>query len=364
MRIEKLDGLRGIFSMMLVFYHYPQEYLPAFIFNNFLLRESYTFVDFFFVLSGFVISYNYSTISNSADFFIYLKKRFIRLFPLLIYTSLVYFAYIIFSGSILINFFPEYFNGSPIILNFQDHIEPLLDVLFFTNSTPLLGTINSINSPSWSISSEMISYIFFGLLTLFFSKKNKEKFFLILILFSAVVLFYNGTLFLSQDYGFLRGLISFILGYFVWKFHKKNFLNNTSELIIPILLLIILFILNYLENNSDKGVIYRLYVFIIPLFYSFSILILLKSNGFISKFLESMPIRYIGKLSYSIYLNHFIIQFILFKLIYRVFEIEQSLINQLIIVVFITFFTVFYSHYTHKYIELKVGKFLKNKIIT
>ena len=96
MRIEKLDGLRGIFSMMLVFYHYPQEYLPAFIFNNFLLRESYTFVDFFFVLSGFVISYNYSTISNSADFFIYLKKRFIRLFPLLIYTSLVYFAYIIF----------------------------------------------------------------------------------------------------------------------------------------------------------------------------------------------------------------------------------------------------------------------------
>ena len=70
MRIHKLDGLRGFCSLMVVFYHYPQPFLPDFIFSNFFIRESWSFVDFFFVLSGFVISYNYSTLSNSNDFWL------------------------------------------------------------------------------------------------------------------------------------------------------------------------------------------------------------------------------------------------------------------------------------------------------
>ena len=85
MRIHKLDGLRGFCSLMVVFYHYPQSFLPDFIFRNFFIRESWSFVDFFFVLSGFVISYNYSTLSNPNDFWLYIKKRIIRLYPLLFF---------------------------------------------------------------------------------------------------------------------------------------------------------------------------------------------------------------------------------------------------------------------------------------
>ena len=60
MRITKLDGLRGIFSIMVVIYHYPQEFIPHFIHNFFIVAKSHLFVDFFFVLSGFVIAYNYN----------------------------------------------------------------------------------------------------------------------------------------------------------------------------------------------------------------------------------------------------------------------------------------------------------------
>ena len=59
MRINKLDGLRGIFSIMIVLLNYPQEFIPDWFTYNFFIFESYVFVDFFFVLSGFVISYNY-----------------------------------------------------------------------------------------------------------------------------------------------------------------------------------------------------------------------------------------------------------------------------------------------------------------
>ena len=79
MRITKLDGLRGICSLMVVFYHYGETLIPDFIFNNFIIRQSWSFVDFFFVLSGFVIVYNYKNLCNVHDFWLYLKKRFIRL---------------------------------------------------------------------------------------------------------------------------------------------------------------------------------------------------------------------------------------------------------------------------------------------
>ena len=55
MRITKLDGLRGIFSIMIVFYHYYDKFIPSAIYDNFLVKSSYSFVDFFFVLSGFFV---------------------------------------------------------------------------------------------------------------------------------------------------------------------------------------------------------------------------------------------------------------------------------------------------------------------
>ena len=62
-RIKKLDGLRGVFSLMVLFFHYRENMLPEMIYNNFLIRESYLFVDFFFVLSGYVIALNYNVLS-------------------------------------------------------------------------------------------------------------------------------------------------------------------------------------------------------------------------------------------------------------------------------------------------------------
>ena len=57
-RIHKLDGLRGVLSLMVALYHFPQEYLPGGFAEFFALRQANNFVDIFFVLSGFVIFFH------------------------------------------------------------------------------------------------------------------------------------------------------------------------------------------------------------------------------------------------------------------------------------------------------------------
>ena len=166
MRIKKLDGLRGICSLMLVIYHYSQDFLPNYIYNFFIIRQSHTFVDFFFVLIGFVIAHNYNSLENFKDLWTYLKKRFIRLYPLLLHGQHLLLVAMIISNNFLTKYIDE---GSSLM----EQIFTALDSLTFLNSTPLLGDSLGMNHPSWSISAEMISYIIFGLFSVILIKTAK-----------------------------------------------------------------------------------------------------------------------------------------------------------------------------------------------
>src|SRR5215467_5563526 len=79
-RFEVLDSWRGICAMMVVLYHVPE----FFFFSDLaVIRSGWLFVDFFFVLSGFVITYAYgSELANFRDAGQFIMKRFFRLYPL------------------------------------------------------------------------------------------------------------------------------------------------------------------------------------------------------------------------------------------------------------------------------------------
>lgn len=353
MRISKLDGLRGIFSVMVVLFHYPEEHMPESMYSFIIIRESYTFVDFFFVLSGFVISYNYSSLSNFSEFKEYIKKRFIRLYPLLFYTVLVVFFFEIISN----NFLSKFINNPE--SNFS-LLGKLADSLLLTNSTPILGNTPGMNHPSWSISSEMISYIVFGLVSIFFRKKIRNIVLIIIILTSCVILFKSESFFSTGSYGFLRGLVSFSLGYFVYELNNLKFkLNNVLEYIIPILLLVVFFKLNELKKAStNDGLIFGMVT--IPLFFSLSILTFLKTNGFISKLLDSKLFQFLGKISYSVYLNHAIIVVIIPRIIFKIFNFQETTINEILVLLGCLVFLTLYSFFTYKYVELSCGKYLRD----
>lgn len=348
-RLTELDGLRGIASLMVVLYHYPGRYLHQDFYDLFFIRKAYTFVDFFFVLSGFVIAYNYSSLVSFQEFKVFYKKRFIRLYPMLFFSVLVYFSFRVFA----IYFFPSVVDSNT---NIEGLVMKTLDSLLFTNSTPILGSTTGLNLPSWSISSEMVSYFVFGIIALISNLRVKNSIYLALTLVSGIILFNLGTLFKLGDYGFIRGLFSFLLGYFVWKISLENFrLKNYLEYAIPFLIVACLYILS-ITQEKGTGLLFE---FVVPVVFGLAILIIVKADGFLSKLLNSGPVQFLGNISYSLYLNHFLIILVVPQLLFKFLKLENNGFNQFSVFCVSLAISVMYSYLTYKYIELRFSSILK-----
>ncbi len=78
-RFHALDGWRGVCALLVALFHIP---IKVSFFSLGFFKDSYLFVDFFFVLSGFVIAHAYSSVSGSANWLSFMIKRFGRLWPL------------------------------------------------------------------------------------------------------------------------------------------------------------------------------------------------------------------------------------------------------------------------------------------
>jgi peptidoglycan/LPS O-acetylase OafA/YrhL len=75
-RFEVLDGWRGIAALMVAVFHFNALH-PAYVLP--FVHNSYLFVDFFFVLSGFVIAHAYrGRLNTVADAAVFAIRRFGR----------------------------------------------------------------------------------------------------------------------------------------------------------------------------------------------------------------------------------------------------------------------------------------------
>lgn len=352
MRIEKLDGLRGIFCMMVICFHYDANLLPSFLANSFLFKESYIFVDFFFVLSGFVISYNYSKIPTFKSALNFIGKRFSRLFPLLFYTTTLFLLVdIVFN-----EFYPEYIGSI-------DSIPQLLvwyaDSLLFLNAIFINTSQIGINGPSWSISAEMIAYLLFAAVSVSFNNFLKNYVFLSILILMYLLIYSIQQFTVMGDFGFARGALSFILGYFVSVFYKPKIkFNIYLEYALILLLIFEMYYLHSLEGVSKE--MFLLFVF--PLSFAFIIFTILHSEGLICKFLKSKFVQYLGNWSYSIYLNHLIVLLLLPNFIFKILKINANPISQIAVFILTVLSVVIYSKYTYKFIEVK-GRSLLNTLM-
>lgn len=80
---ELLDGLRGVAALLVMFYHIGEGFATSPMDQH--VNHGYLAVDFFFILSGFVIGYAYDdrwkTSLTLKSFF---RRRLIRLHPMVI----------------------------------------------------------------------------------------------------------------------------------------------------------------------------------------------------------------------------------------------------------------------------------------
>jgi peptidoglycan/LPS O-acetylase OafA/YrhL len=235
-----------------------------------------------------------------------------------------------------------------------------LDTLCLTNSTPLFGDGLGLNFPTWSISSEMISYLIFGGMMVLLPARFKNSAIFLLIAICFLFLLYQERYFLTGTWGFVRGLLCFNLGYFVYVLAQKDYkVPAFMELVLSVLLLVLFYLLHQHNFTFQREMLAL--VFVPPLFAIF-ILVLLKSNGLISRMLDTAPFQFVGKISYSIYLNHALIVVVIPRILFDLLMWERTN-NHLLwsaLLVILVLFT--YSIFTYHIIEVKGGKFLKRML--
>ncbi len=184
-----LEGLRGLAAFMIVFCHiftYKQELDPNLIISAIgnYTADGHFSVLIFFCLSGYVIGIsNKQQLKTRADVLAYLKKRFIRLYPIYLVSILSIVCFI---------------NSQQIGL--------LIKHLFF--GQVLLGPVFYENNPLWSLNYEVIFYLLFIPLSLFELSPKK-------VLLTALTIAFINTV-LHSYYHTPSLLSSYLLGFVFW----------------------------------------------------------------------------------------------------------------------------------------------------
>ena len=163
-RYEILDGLRGVAAMIVVAFHLLETYSKGPAYQ--VLNHGYLAVDFFFVLSGFVIGYAYDDRWNRMSLKGFFKRRLVRLHPMVIMGSLI--------GALFFYFGSAAF---PMIAGVQ-WWEVLLICLLGCTMLPALpswdirgwGETSPLNGPAWSLLYEYIANILYALVIRRFPK--------------------------------------------------------------------------------------------------------------------------------------------------------------------------------------------------
>lgn len=163
-RYEILDGLRGVAAIIVVAFHLFETYSAGP--DEQILNHGYLAVDFFFVLSGFVIGYAYDDRWNRMSLKDFFKRRLVRLHPMLIMGTL--------TGTAL---FYHTCGGVSALVMQTEWWKLLLMTLLGCALLPAikawdirgLGEMYPINGPMWSLFWEYIANILYGTLIRRFS---------------------------------------------------------------------------------------------------------------------------------------------------------------------------------------------------
>ena len=154
-----LDGLRGVAAVMVVAFHVFETWALGDPFKQ-IINHGYLAVDFFFLLSGFVIAYAYDDRWGSMTRWEFFKRRLVRLQPMIIMGSLIGAALFAFQIS---SVFPKA-EGASII-----HVLAVMLIGFTMIPLPKSADVRGwdeiypLNGPAWSLFYEYIANILYAL---------------------------------------------------------------------------------------------------------------------------------------------------------------------------------------------------------
>lgn len=156
-RYEILDGLRGVAALMVVAFHLFETYSKGPAFQ--IINHGYLAVDFFFVLSGFVIGYAYDDRWGRMTTWGFFKRRLTRLHPMVIMGTLIGASLFFFQDA---GMFPNIMQ-TPL---WKFLLCLVMGILMIPCGSSLdirgWGELNSFNGPNWSLTLEYCGNILYA----------------------------------------------------------------------------------------------------------------------------------------------------------------------------------------------------------
>jgi peptidoglycan/LPS O-acetylase OafA/YrhL len=301
-----LDGLRGVASVLVIAFHVLETFTGG---NRFIqiINHGYLAVDFFFLLSGFVVAYAYDDRWKKMTQWDFYKRRLVRLQPLVIMGSIIGAALFYFQVSPV---FPLV-AGTPVwqVLLLMVIGATLIPVPI---SMDIRGwqEMHPLNGPAWSLFFEYIANILYAVVVRRFSK-------LVLSIFVALAgcMLIGYLIFGPQGdliggwsidrqqlfIGFTRVLYPFFAGVLLCRvgrlIHIKNAFWWCSLLIVIFLSIPRIGDEHHLWMNGVYDAVCVLFVF--PLIVSMG------AGGILHSVRSERICKFLGDISYPLYITHY-----------------------------------------------------------
>src|ERR1700744_3870204 len=301
-----LDGLRGVAALLVVMFHTFEPYDGGDRFKQ-IMNHGYLAVDFFFLLSGFVVAYAYDDRWGKFTQWDFYKRRLVRLQPMVVMGSLI--------GAALF-----YFQVSPAFPNIANTPVWELLVVMVIGATLIPVPISldirgwqemhPLNGPAWSLFFEYIANILYAVLVRRFSKLVLSIFVTLaaLMLIQYLVMGKNGDLIggwslnSEQLYiGFTRVLFPFFGGVLLCRVGKLIRIKNAfwwSSLLIIIMLSI--------PRIGDEHHVWMNGIYeSVCLIIVFPIIVSIGAGGKLHTARSEKICTFLGEISYPLYITHY-----------------------------------------------------------
>lgn len=328
-----LDGLRGVAALLVLWYHVFEGLGFAGYVNGVsdgmitTFNHGYLAVDFFFILSGFVIGYAYDSRwqkgFTTKEFF---RRRIIRLHPMVVLGAIIGLVTFIIQGAVT-------WDGKHIATSMM--MLSLLAAIFMIPAVPGCnyeirgnGEMYPLNGPAWSLFFEYIGNILYAL----FIHRLSTRILgiittclgIILAWFTIADVAHTGSFGVGWTMdninfwgGMLRMMFPYTMGMFLSRIFKPIEIRGSFWICS-----IILFLLFAVPYNTWNGLFESFCIIIV-----FPILIWIGASGKTTDHKTTTICHFLGEISYPLYIIHypFMYLFYAWMIKHQIYNLSQCL---------------------------------------
>lgn len=313
-----LDGLRGVAALLVIWYHVFEGFAFAGGGQIETFNHGYLAVDFFFMLSGFVVAYAYDDrLHRSMSLGKFFQRRLIRLHPMVIMGAVIGALTFGLQGCVQ-------WDGTPVSLSAV--LTACLFGLFLIPAVPGMhrevrgnGEMFPLNGPSWSLFFEYIGNVLYALLIQRFSTRMLTLWVALtgcalagFALTDAAGYGSIGVGWTLDGVNFTGGLLRMLFPFSMGMLLSRRFkpVRIKAAFWLCSLCLIMLFAVPYLPGAEPVCLngIYEMFCIIL----CFPVIVWLGASGTTTDHYSTRLCKFLGDISYPVYIVHYPIMYLFY----------------------------------------------------